>query len=992
MARPRRLATIAPHRPFLDTLASGLLAAAGDGVEALTEQTILLPTRRACRALVEAFLRAGDGRPLLLPRIRPLGDIDEDDVGLAPGAEATAPDLPPAMPEARRRLLLARLILAWKRKRGEDIAPDQALRLAAELARLIDQVQTERLGFAGLAALVPDEYASHWQDTLDFLAIVTERWPPILEEQGCIDPAERRNRLLERQAEAWRREPPQTPVIAAGSTGSIPATADLLEVVADLPAGLVILPGLDRDMDARTRAAARADPAHPQHGMLRLLERLEIDPDDVAEWNAAAGPGATATSSPRVLLAAEALRPAATTDAWRELGDLPAAATEDVERVDCANEAEEAGVVALMLRQALEEPGRTAALVTPDRLLARRVAAELLRWGVAVDDSAGRPLARTPPGEFLRLVARAVAAGFPPVALLAALKHPLAAGGMASARFRRLVRAFEVAALRGPRPAPGIDGLRELVAATPGRARRFAPLLDGLERRLGPLARELDGRDRPLDALVGAHVAAAEALAETDELPGAARLWAGDDGEAAANAVAEMHGAAGALGTLAGAEYAALFETLLAGTVVRPRFGRHPRLHIWGPLEARLQHADLVVLAGLNEGTWPADPGNDPWLSRPMRAEFGLPSPERRIGLAAHDFAQAFAAPRVALVRAVRVEGAPTVPSRWLTRLDTVLEGGGQTEALVPAKPWRALYHALSRPERVERVAPPAPRPPVEARPRRLSVTRVETWMRDPYAVFAEQILGLRALDPLEADPGAAERGSFIHAALDAFVRETPGALPADALARLVACGERAFGAALGRPAVRAFWWPRFLRVAAWFLAEERRRRGTAVTASATEVSGRVTLPGPAGPFTLTAKADRIDRLADGGFAIIDYKTGLPPSDAQVALGYAPQLPLEALILAEGGFEGVERGGAASELAYWRLSGGEPAAEIRPLKGDVAALAAAARAGLAELIAAFDRPETPYLSVPRPEWAPAWNDYAHLARTMEWSAGAGGES
>ena len=981
--------TIAPGLPFLDALAAGLLHETGGAAEALADYTVLLPTRRACRSLAEAFLRVGDGKPLLLPGIRPLGDVDEDSLSLRLSSGDDALTLPPEIPALRRELLLARLVLRWKK--DSDITRDQAVRLARELARLLDQVQTEGLDFAALKGLAPEHYAEHWQQVLSFLSIVTEQWPDVLADEDCLDPAERRNRLLQAQARLWRKTPPQTPVIAAGSTGSIPATADLLEVVAGLPAGRIVLPGLDCGLDEAAHKAALAEPTHPQHGMLRLLRRLDVAPSEVRDWDA--GPAGPAPSSPpaRALLAAEALRPAETTDAWRDLGHLPPDALDGVERVDCASEAEEAGVVALMLRHALDEAGRTAALVTHDRRLARRVAAELSRWDIDIDDSAGRPALETPCGLYLRLVARAAADGLSPVLLLSLLKHPFAGGGMARDTFRRLVRDFEMRVLRGPRPAPGIAGLRDCVSRGDNAGAKFDDLLESIETRLGPLATMLEGDGRTLAELVDAHLTAAEAMAAGDRESGADRIWQGDDGELLAGTIAGLRDAAEGFESIEGRDYPALFETLLMGATFRPRYGLHPRLHIWGPLEARLQHADLMVLAGLNERSWPPDVGNDPWMSRPMRASFGLAAPERRIGLAAHDFAQAFSGSRVALVRAARTEGAPTVPSRWLTRLDAVLDGAHAKDALRPAKDWTALYRGLSHPAETKPVAPPAPRPPVAARPRELSVTRIETWMREPYAIYAEKILRLRPLDPLEADPGAADRGSFIHDALDRFVRAHPGALPADAMKRLQACGEEAFGDALSRPAVRAFWWPRFLRIAEWFLATERARRATEIAAPESEIRGRIEIAGPAGAFTLTAKADRVDRLAGGGYTIIDYKTGAPPGQKLVELGFAPQLPLEAVILADGGFEGIAAG-VAETLAYWRLSGGEPAGEIKPVKADARELADAARAGLMRLVTAFDDAKTPYHATPRPDHPAPFNDFEHLARTLEWSAGGGGET
>lgn len=992
-----RLYTLPPELPFVDALAAGILDRVGADPLALSRATVLLPTARAVRSLREAFLRLSDGRPVLLPRLSPLGEVDADEAalsleGLAGGAGGLA--VPPAVTPLRRQLLLARLIL---RAEGLAATTAQAARLAAELARLLDQVQTERLSFERLQALVPADYAEHWQVTLTFLEIVTRLWPDVLAEEGGADPAVERDARLLALARAWELRPPPGPVIAAGSTGSIPATADLLAVVARLPQGAVVLPGLDRELDDATWAGL--DESHPQFGLKRLLERLGADRSDVAPWPVpAAGPLAVAPRSPaaRARLLAEALRPAETTEAWRALPALPAGTLAGVTRIDAPTPQEEAGVIALMMRQALETPGRTAALVTPDRALARRVAMALRRWGVEVDDSAGRPLAQTPVGSYLRLLADFAAAPTP-VGLLALLKHPLSAGGMDPLEFRGHARALERAVLRGPRPGEGFAGLRRALEAAeprrfdnPAERQSLAGFLHELERRIGGLCAAAADGARPLADWIELHGQAAELLAGTARQPGALRVWAGDDGEAAARFLREAAEAARGFPDLRGADYAALLEVLLAGRAVRPRFGLHPRLHILGLMEARLQQFDLMILGGLNEGTWPPATAADPWMSRPMRAAFGLPAPERQIGQTAHDFAQAAGAAEVVLTRSERVEGTPTVPSRWLLRLDTVLEAAGLPR--LPerdARHWLALQAALDWPERVRPCPPPAPTPPVEARPRRLSVTQVETWMRDPYAIYARHVLKLQALEPIDADPGAAERGQFIHKALDAFVRAHPRTLPPDALEQLRRFGREAFGPLLEQPTIRAFWWPRFERIAEWFLAlEAERRRQVAVLA--TEVKGRLLLDGPAGAFALTCVADRIDRLPDGSLALVDYKTGTPPPPKDIELGFAPQLPLEALIAQEGGFEGLDAA-PVGELAFWKLTGGEPAGEVRPVKGDLADLVEQAREGLSRLIALFDDPATPYRSQPRPGWAPRFSDYGHLARIAEWSAGGGEE-
>ena len=984
--------TIQGGIPFVDALAAGILEQSGGDPLALSRMTVLLPNRRACRVLRDAFLRLGDGRPILPPRMSPLGDLDAEALDFEleelPGPAGLA-EIPPALSDVRRQVLLTRLILS---RRDLALTPDQAAWLATELARLIDQVHTQGLTFDRLADLVPEALAEHWRLTVAFLGIVSETWPKILAAEGGIDKADRRNRLLSAQTELWRARPPADPVIAAGSTGSIPATAALLTVVAGLPAGAVVLPGLDRAVDDETWAAI--DEGHPQFGMRELLAGMGVDRRMVADWPAAAR---HRPFPDRSRLVTQVLRPAVTTDAWRTPGDVVAPMLEGLERIDCPTPQEEAGVIAMLMREALEAPGRTAALVTPDRRLARRTAVALQRWGVAVDDSGGRPLAETPVGAFLRLACDCAVQGAAPVALLALLKHPLAAGGQAPGQFRRAVRTLERALLRGPRPAPGLAGLQAALATADRRQPAIADERAGLrrwlarfERMAAPFFALVAGTAAPA-ALLAAHGRFVEDLAATDDEPGAARLWRHEDGEAAAQKLADLAAAAADMPAIDGRHYPGLLDALLAGVLVRPHYGRHPRLFIWGPLEARLQQADLLILGGLNEGTWPAEAAVDPWMSRPMRLDFGLPAPERRIGLSAHDFAQALAAPRVVLTRSQRVDGTPTVPSRWLLRLDAVLEGAGlPPQAQWSAAPRLALLRALDEAGAARPIVPPAPRPPAAARPRRLSVTEIGTWMSDPYAVYARRVLGLEPLEPLEAEPDAADLGQVVHAALAAFMQSCPGALPAEAHTRLLDLGRQAFGPLLAHPGIRAFWWPRFERIADWLISVEAHRRAVFMPA-ACEVAGRLTLVAPGGPFTLTARADRIDRAADGRLAIIDYKTGGVPGDADIDAGVAPQLPLEAAIAVAGGFDGIA-GAAVAELAHWRLSGRRPAGEVRTIDpARIDRLIGDARAGLLALVARFDDPATPYLSQPRPERVPRYSDYDHLARVQEWAAGPAGD-
>ena len=976
-----RLDTIAPHEPFLDTIAAEWLAQAGDDPLAVADGLILLPTRRAARALADAFLGQTGGRPLLLPRITAFGALDE-----APLALAGSLSLPPAVLQPVRLAQLTRLVMALDGQFGAPSTADQAWPLAAELAALMDEAERAEIDLSAvLPTLAGEDYASHWGVTLDFLRIVTNAWPDWLAGNGLMNPAARQIGLLNAQAKAWAAAPPATPVLAAGSTGGIPAVARLLRVIAGLPHGRVVLPGLDLHLPEPAWEAL--DDSHPQASLHRLLLRLQATRGDVRPV-----PAASAVPAGRTTLLNRALLPAAALEDWRQ---RTPADIKGLTRLTPADQQEEAVAIALILRGALETPDHRAALVTPDRDLAGRVALELGRFGVVADDSAGETLAATPPAVFLRLLAAAAAEALRPVPLLALLKHPLAAAGLSQAACRSAARRLEREGLRGPAPKSGLSGLRQVVTSEAGC--RF---IDRLEECLRPLLAIANaGAASAADALT-ALLAAAEALATTPDEPGAHRLWAGEDGQALSALLGELLPALAVLPPQPPATLPGLLEAALAGAVVRSRRalrGRggieHPRVFIWGLLEARLQRADTIVLGGLAETVWPAaaDPG--PWMSRPMRAAAKLPSPEEAVGQMAHDWVMsACAAPDIVLSCPLRRDGAPAVPARWLQRLDALLRGAGQSLPEHPAALWaRALDHPAAAPPRR---APPAPRPKLAARPRKLRVTEVETWLRDPYAIYARHVLGLKALALLEEPADAADYGSVVHAAVHAFLRDVGTRFPPDAEVRLVAAMDLALDAQDLRPALAAWWRPRLRRIAAWLaIAERDRRVGAGLAHIASEKDGAWSVPGPR-PFTLTGRADRIERRHDSSIAILDYKTGVPPSAKDVEAGLAPQLPLEAAMALDGAF-GPDAAGDACELTYWHLTGGFLPGEVNTLfRGDQARIEAAvttAREKIAAVVAAFDNPDHPYLSQPHPGQAPRFSDYTQLARVAEWAALEDGE-
>ena len=1043
--RTDRLFSIPAGVPFLKALAAALCEGRLVGSFryepadplCLASATIFVPTRRAARALRSEFVDRLGGRSAILPVIRPLGDIDEDAGFFEPATPAVL-DLDPPIGSVPRLMELARLILAWKTALPAAVSaahagnpliapanPADAVWLARGLVDLMEGMETEERPWSALGDLDAADHAAWWQLTLEFLKIASEFWPHRLAELHRSSPADHRNAMLRAEARRLTAAPPDGPVIVAGSTGSVPATADLIAAVLELEAGAVVLPGLDLvmagdhwsmvgDAPGGDRAThRRRDPAtctHPQFGLFRLLEKLGRRRDDVVELAAA-----TPALAGRNRLLSLALLPTPATPAWAEAGagSVAEAFLGDLSLIEARNEREEAQAVAVAMRHALEDgTGESqVALVTPDRGLARRIAIELRRFGIEADDSAGTPLASTPQGGLLALTAEVVLQPGDPVALLALLKHPLARFRFPAGTARSAARLLELVALRSGTGEVDAAQLTTLLDERLAEARsdRHAPpwrsrigdgdvalardLAGRVERAVGPLAhfRGLQHHSSavlPVSQWARATAEVMEAVA-SDEEGRLDHLWGGEAGEALAALLSGiMEGEADLV--VRAVEWPAMLPALLSGEAVKPRGGAHPRVFIWGALEARLQHVDTMVLAGLNERTWPGRTANDAFLSRSMKAAIGLEPPERRIGQAAHDFQMALGARRVVLSRAARAGTEPTVASRWLQRLLAVagedIASGMRLRGRVFVEWAEMLDRDAPRPF-AER---PEPRPPRDRQPTNYSFSEVGRLRRDPYSIYARRILRLEPLADMIRDPSVAERGSLYHAILEEFVRSGVTAHDPAALERLGEITERRFAEQKLPPHVAATWRPRFDRVAELFLAWERGRGD--VRARHVEARARVTIAPT--PFSLSGLADRIDIMADGRAEIIDYKTGASPSPKQARVLLDPQLALEAAVLGLGGFPDLPRTKTA-HLLYVRLkpeetlkvdqvdnkkpdrpdtrSADELAAEaLKQFVGFVSLLADGRRGFASRLVPASARD--------------FGGEYDHLARVAEWSS------
>jgi ATP-dependent helicase/nuclease subunit B len=963
--------SIPAEASFADALAIELVRRHGSDPLALARGRILLPNARAVRTVTEAFVRAS-GTGLLLPRLIPIGDpsLDERIGGAFEALEGGT--IPPAVDPLTRQAELARLL-----KDARKIGTAEAWRLAGDLARTLDQLLVEGVSPATLLAKLGahGELAIHQQRALETLSVLLARWPERQAALGRIDLVERRNLLLRATARRWQAMPPPGFTVAAGITTSAPAVAELMRVVAFMPDGSVVLPGLadeslmdDEQWEAlggETEEEGRPEPTHPQYHLKLLLRRMRVDRASVRAWPAAS---AAPDGAQRSRAAAHALTSASFSQGWsqlraeeRSLGPVRLAILPDP--------AAEAQAIALALRGALETEGRTAALVTPDRQLARRVGEHLRRWKIEADDSAGTPLSLLAPGSLLLAITAAAVERLAPVSLLAMLGHPLVQAGEGRRAWLDDVRALDLA-LRGPRPLPGIDGLdrlvREKVAEDGKRHRALAECW----QRLRPLVAAVEPLLSPSISFAGL----AAGLRQIVALLAGEAAWSGASGRAAADLLAgiEASPAAAAL-TLSPDDAVPLLRQVLDGVAIRPPYGQHPRIRILGLIEARLVKTDLMILAGLNEGTWPAPPSPDPWLPVSVRRLLGLPGPELRIGLSAHDFAGLLCAQEVLLTRARRDGRSPTVSSRLLLRLEALTGGLPRDLEL------EAMALALDDPEREQQALRPRPCPPVSERPRRIRVTDLDRLKADPFSFYAKSMLGLRPLATLGAEQDAAWRGTIVHALFEQWHKEdqcAPGRLLARARDLLAGDGIH--------PLLRALWGPRLLEAIGVLAEIEASNQLEGRRPVGAEVDGEADVAG----IRLIGRADRIDRLGSGELAILDYKTGKPPAKNQVEAGFALQLGLLGLIAERSGFQEEAIGAdqqAPSRLEYWSLAKqdkGDRRGFVEEI-GQAGDILEEARRHLTEAARRWLTGDEPFTAKLQPRFA-RYGDYDQLMRLEEW--------
>ncbi|SEQ86537.1 double-strand break repair protein AddB [Thalassovita taeanensis] len=948
---------------FPAVLVQGLmLAQTGMPPDALARVRFLVNTRRMARRIRDLF---DAGPALLLPQV---------ELVTGPAPDILSAAIPSAAPPLRRRLEIAQLASTLLDSQP-DLAPRASLYdLADSLAELMSELHSEGVAPDVLRQLDVSDESGHWKRALSFLGIVQHYFG---ETEEAPDGETRQRRVIESLCAQWQLEPPSEPVIVAGSTGSRGTTMLLMKAVASLPQGAIILPGYDFDMPHaawKDLDEALTAEDHPQYRFRKLMVELGIEPSDVRRW------GETPPPNPaRNRLVSLALRPAPVTDQWLSDGphlhDLPSA-MKDVTMIEAPSKRDEALAIALRLRQAAEE-GQTAALITPDRMLTRQVSSALDRWNIVPDDSAGTPLQLSPPGRFLRHISALFHQKLTAEALLTLLMHPLTHSGSDRGPHLLLTRELELFIRRKGVPFPDAETLLAW-----GAAHKHEYAVGWAEWIVRCFVGKDTSEPERLAVRLSAHLDLAEMIARGGKHAETSELWKEDAGRKAQETVQELQREAEYGGQMSARDYADLFGAILSRAEVRNPDTPHPGILIWGTLEARVQGADLVILGGLNEGSWPEMPAPDPWLNRRMRFDAGLLLPERRIGLSAHDFQQAIGAREVWLTRSVRSDDAETVASRWLNRMTNLLSGlpdQGGPDALGAAKRrgqhWLAMARKLEEPGQTPAAPRPSPRPPVGARPSKLSVTEIKRLIRDPYAIYARHVLRLRPLDPLMSAPDALLRGIVTHAILERFIRDTLTDTSALTSERLLALSDAVLTENVPWSDARALWAARIARIAEPFVASEHSRR---LLATPTYFEERAELSLDGLNFTLVGRADRIDMDQTGRAHIYDYKTGAPPTQPQ-QIKFDVQLLLEAAMLEQGGFRAI--GPAEVARAVFIGLGGGVKEVLAPLEEESADRI---WTRFEKLIGAYFTPEQGYTARRALFRDTDISDYDQLSRFGEW--------
>ncbi len=977
---------------FSEVLAANLLHSYKNDDFGLGLITLFLPTARACLAMRDAFLRNSEGSSVIMPKMIPLSEVDENT--MLPFMDHTFAQIKPPISSLKRDIYLTRLIAQTTGIQGkqdkENISYDQAAYIAKSLAKLLDDSQHFGVNLEHIQSLARGEHAEHWQPILTFLDIIYQHWPKILDSLQVQDGAAYQDQILRLLSNLWEKQPPQSPIIAAGINRNIPAVHEFLNAIVHHAKGAIIFQGVeqitpeletyfhDHDHDWFSQAQAQSSPLWVTSS---ILKHLDVKPQNVQ--NLAINTAAKQSHINRAIFLADCLKPVSV---FPDFDDFSTDLLDNFELIECENLIHEAQTIALIMRQQLEKSGKTAALVTPNRALAQHVTAQLKRWGLNIDDSAGTPLSQTPIGIYLKATAQLACSGIRPKDLMALLKHPFTKMGLPIQDFRSHVRKLDLL-LRSAGNIKGLDAIKQAILQNSHISSNLLNILNEFDVKITPLLQELSKAKASPQILLRKQIEFVQWAASDETSSGSDELWKQEAGHSAAELLSALLEELSIIEHIQPSRWTEFLNIFLQGQTVRPMKRAHPRLSIWGMVESRMMQADLVIIGSVNEGHWPQIPDAGPWLNRPMRSNIGLPSVEQEIGLNAADFLNLATTEHVIITRAI-TENAPMEKSRFLRRIEASLQKQKHLSLIKENSPFLDWRAQLINKEQTPNLLPaqkPAPKPPFDVRPQQLSITDFGRLINDSYAIYGKKILNLKPLDDLEKDMDHKNFGTLAHEVLELYMHnnQVKGNIPqkTDLSALQNLALEKLNEQNLPKPQ-HIFWQVRLNRLCQSFFAQELIARKK-TQKSWLEIEGAMQFQRPLSTFTLKGKADRIDLLSDGSLRIIDYKTGRLPAKSKVIQFEEPQLLLEAILARHHGFG--ELSGEASLLEYWHISGNLGAkSENIELQDKYADLIDDAYIKICKTIDDYNDTAKAYEPYSGGKILPYGSDYDHLSRFNEW--------
>lgn len=953
--KTKNIFNIEYHNSFTDDLVKGIFERFGKDSFILSKIKIFLPNRRSCLALREAFLRNCDNNAMLLPSIKPISGIGFEDTILFEQTNKELLDLPPVVSDFESKIILTKLIYKWQCSKDNKSVGNysQAAQLSGELKNLLELTHQHKVDLRDIAEIVPADLANHWQSTLEFLNIIINNWPAILEDQGLINSYDYQEKVLSVFTKSLQSKSPEYPIIVAGSTGSTPFIADFIKSISDIDNCYIILSGLDTRTDPEIIDSQ--SPTHPQYYLNKLINHLQIDYTNVKRW---------IESEKENIIKSDLIRnimlPSNLTARWQEFREKPIK-IDNLTIIETDNSFEEAKAIALILKETLQTPKKTACVVTQDRELAKQISFNMQKWDILINDSSGVELKNTPVANFFKLIAQMAKSRFAPIDFLSCLKHPLASMGLKPGQVKPIVREIELKILRGVRPQNFLFELEKIAPEW------FCQIIQSGEK----FASSLNSKDASLEEIIQNHIEFAYKIAKTDQDLAEINLWGRDYGEQFKNWFDDFLNHASYLEDFHPSSYLGVFDAFLSGIKWRPKYGFHPRVSILTPMEARLQHFDVVILGGMNEGVWPQNINPDYWLNNSIREKLDLPNIQSDIGKSAHDFAKLFCFPNVYISRAEKSGTSHNIASRWLLKLDAILKISNSTNYVKPKQDWTNWASVLENPSNIEYSQPPCPKPAVKYRPKKLSVSTISKLMRNPYDVYASKILKLKPLDKIDQDPNNADFGNIVHDILDIYNKGHSLSANFDQnYQTLINIGNDRFSQKSIPDSLRLMWWLKFESLAKWFVEEDSERRKI-VSKIYSEITGELIID----DYTITAKADRIEIMKNSNTAqIIDYKTGSIPSKKDIVNGFAPQLSIEAIMLDNNAF-GVPT--KTQLIEYWKLN---KDSKINGFSSNLEELLNSTEQGIKKLINTFNKESTPYLYKPTSYNDSYDTEYDHLSR------------